>query len=54
MDRVTAIVIGAGVVGPAAARALAQSGHDVLILEQAASIGTGIFAQQRGDPRRPV
>jgi L-2-hydroxyglutarate oxidase LhgO len=45
MDRVTAIVIGAGVVGLAAARALAQSGHDVLILEQAASIGTGISSR---------
>jgi len=34
------VVVGAGVVGLAAARALAQAGVEVLVVEQAASIGT--------------
>jgi L-2-hydroxyglutarate oxidase LhgO len=41
MDRVDAVVIGAGVVGLAIARALARSGRDTLVLEQAEAIGTG-------------
>lgn len=41
MDRVDAVVVGAGVVGLAAARALAQAGREVLVLEAAAAIGTG-------------
>jgi L-2-hydroxyglutarate oxidase LhgO len=45
MDRVDVIVIGAGIVGLAAARALARSGHDLLILERAAAIGTGISSR---------
>jgi L-2-hydroxyglutarate oxidase LhgO len=36
-----AIVIGAGVIGLACARALAQAGHEVIVLESADSIGTG-------------
>jgi L-2-hydroxyglutarate oxidase LhgO len=36
-----AVVIGAGVVGLASARALALRGHDVIIMEAAESIGTG-------------
>jgi L-2-hydroxyglutarate oxidase LhgO len=36
-----AIVIGAGVVGLAAARALALKGHDVIVIEAASGIGTG-------------
>ena len=39
------VVIGAGVVGLAVARALAESGHDVLVLEAEGSIGTGISAR---------
>src|SRR5690606_20416432 len=35
------VVIGAGVVGLAVARALAQGGREVLVLEQAGAIGTG-------------
>jgi L-2-hydroxyglutarate oxidase LhgO len=41
MDRIDCLVIGAGVVGLAVGRALAQAGHDVVILEEAAAIGTG-------------
>lgn len=41
MDRVDCLVIGAGVVGLAAARALAQAGHEVVILDAADAIGTG-------------
>ena len=41
MDHIECVVIGAGVVGLAAARALAQSGRDVLVLESAGGIGTG-------------
>lgn len=41
MDRIDAVVVGAGVVGLAVARALALQGRDVLVLEAAAGIGTG-------------
>jgi L-2-hydroxyglutarate oxidase LhgO len=41
MDRIDCIVIGAGVIGLAAARALALQGREVLILEAADAIGTG-------------
>lgn len=41
MDRVDTVVIGAGVVGLAVARALAATGREVLVLEQADAIGTG-------------
>jgi L-2-hydroxyglutarate oxidase LhgO len=40
MDRVECVVIGAGVVGLAAARALAQAGREVVILEAEDAIGT--------------
>ena len=40
MDRVDAIVIGAGVVGLAVARALAMAGREVVILEAEDAIGT--------------
>ena len=41
MEQVDCIVIGAGVVGLAVARALALAGREVLILEAEAAIGTG-------------
>ena len=39
MDEVEAVVIGAGVIGLAAARALALAGHEVIVLERASGIG---------------
>ena len=45
MDRVDAAVIGAGVVGLAVARALAQRGIDTLVLESGQAIGTGISSR---------
>ncbi|MBC7435288.1 MAG: NAD(P)/FAD-dependent oxidoreductase [Bdellovibrionales bacterium] len=41
MDHVDCVVIGAGVVGLAVARALALQGHEVMVLEAADGIGTG-------------
>lgn len=41
MDRIECVVVGAGVVGLAIARQLAQSGLDVIVLESASDIGTG-------------
>jgi len=40
MDKVECVVIGAGVVGLAVARRLAQSGREVIVLEAAEGIGT--------------
>lgn len=40
MDRVDCLVIGAGVVGLAVARRLAQGGRDVLVVDRAEGIGT--------------
>ena len=42
---VECVVVGAGVVGLAVARALSEQGREVLILEAAGSIGTGISAR---------
>ncbi|HEX6703121.1 MAG TPA: NAD(P)/FAD-dependent oxidoreductase [Albitalea sp.] len=41
MDTIDAVVIGAGVIGLAVGRALAQRGLDTIVLEQANAIGTG-------------
>lgn len=41
MDKVECVVIGAGVVGLAVARALALAGREVMVLEAAHAIGTG-------------
>src|ERR1700761_3040104 len=40
MDRVDCVVVGAGVIGLAIARRLAQSGREVIVLEEAEGIGT--------------
>lgn len=45
MDQVDAVVIGAGVVGLATARALALSGVRTLVLESQGQIGTGISSR---------
>ena len=45
MERVEVIVIGAGAVGLAAARRLARAGREVIVLEAAEAIGTGISSR---------
>jgi L-2-hydroxyglutarate oxidase LhgO len=40
VDEAEVVVVGAGVIGLAAARALAQAGHEVIILERADGIGS--------------
>lgn len=45
MDRVDAVVIGAGVVGLAIARALAGSGRETLVLERERAIGQGVSSR---------
>lgn len=45
MEHINSIVIGAGVVGLAAARELARRGHEVLVLEAEPDIGTGISSR---------
>ena len=44
-DQVDCVVIGAGIVGLACARALALAGHEVIILEAADNIGTGVSSR---------
>ena len=45
MDRVDCVVVGAGVVGLAVARALALTGHEVMVLEAEDAIGTQTSAR---------
>jgi len=45
MDRVDAVVVGAGVVGLAIARALALGGRETVVLEAESGIGTGISSR---------
>jgi L-2-hydroxyglutarate oxidase LhgO len=45
MDTIDCVVVGAGVVGLAVARALAQAGREVILLEAAEAIGTGISSR---------
>ena len=45
MDQVDAVVVGAGVVGLAVGRALAQAGHEVVVLEAQAAIGQGVSSR---------
>lgn len=48
MDRVDAVVVGAGVIGLAVGRALAKAGHETIILERAERHGTGTSARNSG------
>jgi L-2-hydroxyglutarate oxidase LhgO len=41
MERIDALVVGAGVVGLAIARELARGGHETVVIERAEGIGTG-------------
>lgn len=45
MDRIDALVVGAGVVGLAVARALARAGHETLVAEAGEAIGQGVSAR---------
>ena len=45
MDRVGAVVIGAGAVGLAVARALAQAGHETVVAEAQNAIGQGVSSR---------
>lgn len=45
MEQVESIVIGAGAIGLAVARALALSGREVIVLEREGAIGTGISSR---------
>jgi L-2-hydroxyglutarate oxidase LhgO len=45
MERVGALVIGAGVVGLAVARALAQAGHETIVAEAQNGIGQGVSSR---------
>lgn len=44
MERIAALVIGAGVVGLAVGRALAAAGHETIVVEAANGIGQGVRA----------
>ncbi len=48
MERVQCIVVGAGVVGLAVARALASRGREVVVLESESHIGTGVSSRNSG------
>ena len=48
MERVQCIVVGAGVVGLAVARALASKGREVVVLESESHIGTGVSSRHSG------
>lgn len=41
MEKIDCVVVGAGVIGLAVARAMAQAGREVVVLEAAGAIGTG-------------
>jgi L-2-hydroxyglutarate oxidase LhgO len=45
MDRVAAVVIGAGVVGLAVGRALAQAGQETIVVEAQSGIGQGVSSR---------
>jgi len=45
VDRVDALVVGAGVIGLAVVRELARAGHEVVVVERAEGIGSGTSAR---------
>jgi L-2-hydroxyglutarate oxidase LhgO len=45
MDTIDTLVIGAGVVGLAVGRAMAQAGHETLVVERASAIGQGVSSR---------
>jgi L-2-hydroxyglutarate oxidase LhgO len=45
MDRIDCAIVGAGIIGIAAARALARAGREVLIIERERQFGTGISSR---------
>ena len=45
MEQIDAVVVGAGVVGLAVARALALAGREVIVLEAETAFGTGISSR---------
>ncbi len=45
MEQLDVVVVGAGVVGLAVARALAQAGREVMVLEKEQAIGTGVSSR---------
>jgi L-2-hydroxyglutarate oxidase LhgO len=45
LDRIDAVVVGAGAVGLAVARALALRGHETIVLEADSGIGNGISSR---------
>ena len=45
MDHIETLVVGAGAVGLAVGRALAMSGHEVVVVEAAAGIGQGVSSR---------
>ena len=45
MEQIETVVVGAGVVGLAVARALALAGHEVMVIEKANAIGQGISSR---------
>jgi L-2-hydroxyglutarate oxidase LhgO len=45
MEKVETVVVGAGVVGLAVARALALAGHEVMVIEREAHVGQGVSSR---------
>src|SRR6218665_2162169 len=54
MDKVEAVVVGAGVVGLAVGRALAQRGLETLVLEREALIGSGVSSRHSEGIHSPL